>query len=158
VAPEHRLLRGVNSFSVRRFREADLPAIQEIDWQSFWPEDEYDDAFYQRFATDPTLATFVALCDSGEIAGYALLDLTTKPVRLRSLAVHPNHRNAGCGNALLRAALAGVDTDIDLLVEGENAVAIRLYQESGFAFADGTGELPTRKRMLRCGGASPVDS
>ena len=139
------------AFTVRRLREADVEALKEIDWHSFWPDDQYDDAYYGRFALDSDLRTFVAISDSGEIAGYALLDTGMSPARLRSLAVRPNYRGAGCAATIIRNVLSAFPGDIDLFVEPENANAIRLYQRFGFTFATDSDEMPTRKRMARNG-------
>jgi ribosomal protein S18 acetylase RimI-like enzyme len=138
------------TFTVRRFHDADLSAIKELDRQSFPPDDQYSDELYERFTSDDNHRTFVTISKSGGLAGYALLDLSGDPVRLRNLAVHPNHRNAGCGSALLRAILLETPRSIDLFVELENAAAIRLYERFGFTFADNTGEMPSRRRMPRC--------
>ncbi len=138
-----------STFTVRRFVEPDLPAIKELDRQALSPDDQYSDEMYERFGAED-YRTLIAVSTGGEIAGYALLDFGTDPVRLRSLAVHPSHRRTGCGSELMRASLLDLSRTVDLFVEPENADAIRLYERFGFSFAGNMGEMPSRKRMLRC--------
>ena len=139
------------AFTVRRFREGDVEAVKDIDWHSFGPDDQYDDAYYGKFASDSDLRAFVAVSDSGETAGYALLDTGMSPARLRSLAVQPNYRGAGCAATIICNILSEFPGDIDLFVEPENANAIRLYERFGFTFATDSDEMPARRRMARQG-------
>jgi ribosomal protein S18 acetylase RimI-like enzyme len=137
------------AFTFRRFREGDVEAVKEIDWHSFWPDDQYDDAYYGKFASDGDLRAFVAVSDSGETAGYALLDTGVSPARLRSLAVHPNYRGAGCAATIIREVLSEFPGNIDLFVDPENVHAIRLYERLGFTFVTDSEEMPARRRMAR---------
>jgi ribosomal protein S18 acetylase RimI-like enzyme len=151
-------MRGASArFTIRRFVDSDLRVLKELDRQVFSSDDQYADEVYERFGKEELLV-FVAVSAVGDVAGYALLDLSGDPIRLRSLAVHPSHRNAGCASTLLRESLAAAGS-IDLFVEPENLAAIRLYQRFGFAHVDNTGEIPSRRRMLRCAtadGAKPA--
>lgn len=146
-----------SGFTVRRFVDADLPVLKALDRQSFSPNDQYTDELYERFGKEDHLA-LVAVSTAGDVAGYALLDVSGDPMRLRSVAVHPSHRNAGCASALLRASLVAAARSIDLFVEPENLAAIRLYERFGFVSADNTGEIPSRNRMLRCATADGANA
>ena len=149
IAERHAVFPGA-TFSVRRFAATDLPAIKTIDGETFPPEDRYGDDVYGRFGNDPSLTVLIAVTGGRELAGYVLLDTSLRPVRLRSLAVRAEFRRTGYGTALLYAALAGLNEDVDLFVDGDNAAAIGLYKKCGFQVTSNTGELPERTRMLRC--------
>ena len=135
----------------RDLRDEDLPAVKAIDRVSFDLADQYADAFYARWPFDRMLHAIVGVDDANAVIAYALLAVDTIPVKLRSLAVHPGHRNRGYGEDLLRHVIAETDAAIELLVEPSNETALRLYERLGFEFAPTAPppEVPSRKVMIR---------
>ncbi len=131
-----------------------MPAIKEIDRVSFPDEQQYPDGLYDSLLSAGPLRAVVAE-DTGAVAGYALLDYDSQPVRIRSIAVAPKQRNKGCGSALLQRLVQTHDA-LELLVEKDNSRAIRLYERLGFVFVEraedgdpSTGSLRDRLRMTR---------
>lgn len=74
--------------------------------------------------------------ETREVLGYAIFWSAAAEIHLMNIAVAPEARRKGCGDALLRAVLhMGVQLDADrvvLEVRVSNAVAIRLYEKYGF--------------------------
>ena len=133
---------------MRRLTLADIPAVREIDRLSFSASDQYDAPFYERIVSSRDFEA-IAVIENDAIAGWALADVSRRPVRIRSVSVHPDRRRRGFGAALITSILSRHMTDIDLLVDRENSVAITLYRRLGFVEADLDPELPERLRMLR---------
>ena len=133
--------------NIRALQPGDLPAIKAIDRVSFSSADRYEDAFYETLAYDRNLMTLVATDFKGRVLGYVLIDLIARPIRLRSVAVHPEHRRRGFGEALVLHALKEAGGPLELLVDGANANAVRLYERLGFSFVENTTEMPSKKAM-----------
>ena len=120
-------------FGFRDVSPSDIPFVREIDHLSFGADDQYPDEFYHSLVHSE-LRTIIAATPAGDIAGYALLELGRKPIRLRSIATHPEHRRKGCAEFLIRHILEVFGLPIELLVKKENVRAIRLYQRLGFKY------------------------
>ncbi|HEY8297415.1 MAG TPA: GNAT family N-acetyltransferase [Candidatus Baltobacteraceae bacterium] len=121
--------------------------MKEIDRLAFPADEQYEDAFYAAIVAERRFRTIVAAGPAGDVAGYVLLDLDADPVRLRSIAVHPRHRGSGYGSALVRRAIQETGQELELLVEENNAAAMRLYARLGFEFVENTSGVPRRKAM-----------
>jgi len=72
----------------------------------------------------------------GRIAGYAVACADKRNAEIASLAVHPDYRRRGVGDALMRHALgelraAGVRR-VELMVRTENTAGAQLYRALGF--------------------------
>ncbi len=134
---------------IRPFEPEDMSAIQEIDRRSFSAEQQYPDELYDSLLNAGPLRAIVAE-GADSIAGYALLDTSRDPVRIRSMAVTPAQRSKGCGAALLRYLMEEYDA-LELLVEKENAGAIRLYERLGFVSVarNAESELGATHHMFR---------
>lgn len=128
--------------TVRPMTIADLPAVVEIDRQSFsvpWPAR----SFRFELQENPVGRLFVAVPDqderTGEVLGYiGLWDLVDEG-HISTLAVHPEHRRRGIGEALLTAGLfalaeTGMHT-ASLEVRASNQAAQHLYAKYGFHLA-----------------------
>lgn len=118
---------------VRVASNADSVAIQAIDNLSFEPHEQFDQDFYDLLWEGTRFRTYVSATSTGLIVAYALLDHATNPIRLRSMAVHPNHRRRGLGEVLLQYVVASTPGNIDLWVNADNGGARRLYERIGFS-------------------------
>jgi len=140
----------MNNYHMRALELSDIGAIKEIDRLSFSAEEQYPSAFYDSLLSGGALRAIV-VTSAGAIAGYALLDVSRDPIRIRSLAVLPEQRNKGCGGALLRNLIDSFDAPLELLVKKNNAGAIRLYEGLGFTYVerDSQAELAATHYMFR---------
>ncbi|HJR90497.1 MAG TPA: GNAT family N-acetyltransferase [Aeromicrobium sp.] len=116
------------------------------------------DAIATRLATllgeQTTFALVVALPDSGDIVGIALVTLRTNVWcqgwvgLLDELYVVPEHRNRGLGTALLRAAEAELVARggelLEIGVDGEDVDAQRFYERHGYVDHDEWCDLPSK--------------
>jgi ribosomal-protein-alanine N-acetyltransferase len=68
--------------------------------------------------------------------GFALIRVIADECELLTLAVHPDHRNAGLGGDLLNRAIAAAvqsgAADMFLEVAADNDAALSLYTNAGF--------------------------
>ncbi len=124
----------MQNYRVRALEPDDIEAIKEIDRASFTDEQQYPDELYDSLLSAGPLRA-VVVEDTGAVAGYVLLDYSSKPVRIRSIAVAPKHRSKGYGSALLQYLVQTHDA-LELLVEKDNIRAIRLYERIGFVFIE----------------------
>lgn len=82
---------------------------------SFPSHGQYEDDFYASLREGTRFQTCVAATTTAAVVvAYALIDLVTDPIRLRSMAVHPHYRRRGLGEALLRHVVASTRGKIDL--------------------------------------------
>lgn len=127
---------GEDSLSIRQAQRADLLAVVRIENVSFsqpWPHDAFE-----TFLGEPGF--LVAIDGNQSIVGYVVSDVTPNYGRnlghVKDIAVHPDHRGAGIGSALLTRALSvlgAYDADsIKLEVRPSNNDARRLYRSFGF--------------------------
>lgn len=128
---------------------ADLAAIAELDRRSFAPDEQYDDVFYDEIFASHAFEVLGVADGSERIAGWALIDTRCEPVRIRSLAVHPEFRRRGIATALIRSVVDRHGPGIDLLVKPDNAAAIALYRKLGFTAGALDPQMPERLRMVR---------
>ncbi len=134
---------------IRNVTLADLPAVREIDRRSFDADDQYSDVQYSEAVTSASYDALAAIDEHGSIIAWALIDRAPVPVRIRSLAVHPDFRRHGVGARLVSEAIERFGAPIDLLVDPSNIGAIAFYEKAGFVFAGADPEVPQRLRMLR---------
>jgi ribosomal protein S18 acetylase RimI-like enzyme len=142
---------GMQRFRFRELAAGDLPAIKQVDRLSFSAEEQYPSELYDSLLTGGVLRAIVVTGAAGAIAGYALLDVSRDPIRIRSLAVLPEQRNKGYGKALVQHLIETFDAPLELLVEKNNVGAIRLYERLGFGFVerDSHAELAATHHMFR---------
>lgn len=133
--------------NIRRLLPSDVASIREIDKLSFPAAEQYEEQFYERIRTGAGFEAMVAENGSG-VVGWMLADFTRQPLRVRSLAVHPDFREQGIGGALLQDLMVSHCKPVDLLVNEANAAAFTLYRRLGFAVADPDPEMPQRLRMI----------
>ena len=133
---------------MRRLTNADLAAVREIDRLAFPTDEQYDGDFWDRIPASDSLEADVVTDDEGSIVGWSLVDVSRQPIRIRSLSVHPAFRRRGFGGTLVSPLLARHRVETDLLVDGANTNAVKLYKRLGFCLAGPDPEMPGRRRML----------
>ena len=122
---------------IRRMTLADLPAVLEIDHDSFsmpWSERTYRN----ELTANPAAYLFVA--EYGQpavVIGYVGFWFIVDEAHISTLAVKPANRRQGIGRLLLQTALeeaARLGAEIvSLEVRTSNAAAIELYRQYGFS-------------------------
>lgn len=146
---------------IRRFRLTDMSALLAIE-QACFPGEAFDEALFRRFAAKGSALFLVALCGR-RLVGYSLAERSGPDAELVSIAVAPELRRRGVGQALLGATLGRLRRTgcrvCRLSVRTTNTAAIRLYERHGFRrlrriakyYADGADALRMRKEL-----AAPV--
>ena len=134
---------------IRNVTLADLPAIRDIDRRSFDADDQYSDVQYSQAMTSASSDALAAIDERDNVIAWALIDHASVPVRIRSLAVHPDFRRLGAGAMIVSEAVERFGTPIDLLVDPANTGAIVFYEKLGFILEGVDPQVPQRLRMLR---------
>lgn len=118
--------------SVRPVQEADLPAVLEIERQSYshpWSEGVFQDCFRPNYR-------LWLLLDGDRLAGYAVVSYQFDEAHLLNICIAPDHRGRGIGRRLLRHVVATSVHDgmvmVVLEVRVSNRTAIELYTSEGF--------------------------
>lgn len=123
--------------------ESDLAGIQAIAWS---PQSGFPSVFSRRprsfFGPARPPETFLVAEAGPAVVGFLrLAPPTTLPenahvLEVSALAVHPGHRRAGVGSALLTATVSRARTGgahkLSLRVLSTNTAAISLYERNGF--------------------------
>ncbi len=121
------------SFKIRRARPEDLPEILRIERFSF-PSPWSAEHFRKEFEKPYTI--FLVVERAGSILGYGCFWLMAGELQVANLAVDPDWRGKGLGEALLREGLrlgrAGGARRALLEVRAGNLAARRLYEKVGF--------------------------
>jgi len=111
-----------------------MPRVLRIERASFgaeaWPR-----AYFLEMYRD-CRDFFVVAKVRGRIAGYAVACTEKRSAEIASLAVHPDYRRQGVGDALMRHTLralraAGVRR-VELMVRTGNTAGAQLYRALGF--------------------------
>ena len=117
----------------RDMEAADLPAVLEIERQSFttpWSETSFLNEIHSRRSI-----TRVAQQDD-ILIGYICLKVILDEGHLLDLAIHPSHRQKGVARALFVDALEKIRTmgcsSLYLEVRVSNTAALGLYEKLGF--------------------------
>lgn len=120
-------------FHIADAREELLPQIQRIEQQSFsmpWTE------MMLRVQLQPESHIFLTAETGGVIAGYVGLMYVLDEGYISNVAVHPDYRRRGAGDALISALIArGREKRLSFLtleVRESNAAARALYEKHGF--------------------------
>jgi len=132
------------TYKLRKFTINDLSSVTEIN-QTCLPENYTDIFFVDLFRRHPE--TFVVAEEDGKIAGYIMcrvevglssigLSGLVKKGHVVSVAVLPEHRRKGIGEALVTQAMEGMRKynakQCFLEVRVTNQEAIALYKKLGF--------------------------
>ena len=123
-------------FFIRRMKENDLPAVRTIEALSFsnpWS----DSTFLGEIQNTPVSFPLVVVQKpSDKVIGYMIYWHIREDVQVNNIAVHPDFRGKGIGEALMRHVIDKVRkngaTFMTLEVRPSNAAAVTLYQKLGF--------------------------
>ncbi len=116
-----------------KMTEQYIPRVAELEKQCFstpWSETALSEELSNSFAR-----FFVAL-SNGEIVGYIGSHNVLGEVYITNVAVFPEYRKKGIGEALIKKLIEAVKNEnadfITLEVRKSNASAIKLYEKCGF--------------------------
>lgn len=125
-----------SALSIRRLNVADLPAVQALDRPLF--HTQWSENFWQQELHN-NLATYVALEQDKQLAGYAGFWLVAGEAQVTRVAVAQNLQGQGLGTrltaALIEAAWAAGATAVTLEVRTSNLAAQKAYGRNGFVSA-----------------------
>lgn len=137
-------LREIGNCVIRRCDPSDIIPVMEINLKTL-PE-HYSDYFYESLLAELPEAFLVAEIEK-KLVGYIMCKIEygfsnfkklgfVKKGHVVSIAVLPENRQKGIGNALVEEAIAGVklkkSDELYLEVRCSNNEAIRLYEKLGF--------------------------
>lgn len=130
------LIRGQDRYFIRRMKEEDLPTVRAIETMSFsnpWSED----TFRGEIQNTPVSFPLVVVRRPGdEVVGYIVYWQIRDDVQVNNIAVHPECRGQGLGEAVMRFAIAKVRAAgaefMTLEVRQSNTAAVTLYKKLGF--------------------------
>ncbi|WP_166298980.1 GNAT family N-acetyltransferase [Bradyrhizobium sp. 2S1] len=127
------------SFHLRSYRAADEDAAIELwrqTWQQAYPSIDFDARvawWRERWRNELVRDAAIVVAEaSGALAGFVTIDKTGY---LDQLVVDPAHWGSPLARALLDAAKRLAPEGITLLVNKDNARAIRFYEHNGFVHA-----------------------
>ncbi|QIG95253.1 MULTISPECIES: GNAT family N-acetyltransferase [unclassified Bradyrhizobium] len=139
------------SFHLRSYRAADEDAAIELwrqTWQQAYPSIDFDARvawWRERWRNELVRdATIVVAEASGALAGFVTIDKTGY---LDQLVVDPAHWGSPLASALLDETKRLSPEGVTLLVNKDNARAIRFYERNGFVHA-GEDVNPTSGRPV----------
>lgn len=142
------LIEGEDRYFVRRMREGDLPAVRAIEVASFsnpWSDNTFRGEIQNtsisspmvvvRRSGEPTVADNPVVAD-GQVVAYIVYWQIRDDVQINNVAVRPDHRGLGLGEAMMRYAIAKVRAAgagfVTLEVRQSNTAAVTLYKKLGF--------------------------
>jgi ribosomal-protein-alanine N-acetyltransferase len=123
-------------FFIRRMKEEDLPPVRAIEDLSFsnpWS----DNTFLGEIQNTSISFPLVVVQKPGErVIGYIVYWHVREDVQVNNIAVHPDFRGQGIGEALMRHIIDRVRkngaTFLTLEVRPSNTAAVTLYKKLGF--------------------------
>jgi len=128
------------SFSLRRYRAADEAAAIELwrrTWQHAYPALDFAqriDWWRGRWRDELVPATVVTVAErAGALLGFVTVDPRTG--YLDQIVVAPEEWGGALAAALVAEAKRCAPAGLDLLVNQDNARAIRFYEKHGFTVA-----------------------
>lgn len=130
------LIAGEERYFIRRMREGDLDAVREIERLSFsnpWSDNTFRGEIQNTAVSFPMV---VVRRPGEEVVGYIIYWKIRDDVQVNNIAVHPDCRGLGLGEAMMRFAIAksreAGATFITLEVRQSNTPALTLYRKLGF--------------------------
>jgi ribosomal-protein-alanine N-acetyltransferase len=130
------LIQAQDRYFIRRMREPDLPAVRAIEAMSFsnpWSEDTFRGEIQNTSVSSPLV---VVRRPGDEVVGYIIYWQIRDDVQVNNIAVHPEYRARGLGEAMMRFAITKVRAAgaefMTLEVRQSNTSAVALYRKLGF--------------------------
>jgi ribosomal-protein-alanine N-acetyltransferase len=127
---------GPERFFIRRMKVSDLAEVRSIETLSFtnpWSETTFRGEIQNTSISFPLV---VVHRPGEEVVGYIIFWHIGEDVQVNNIAVHPDYRGRGIGEALMRHVIDKVRakgaTFINLEVRLSNAGAVALYKKLGF--------------------------
>jgi len=121
---------SIQELQIRQFKVDDIAAISEIEHLSF--KDPFPSYFLSQLA-DANPDTFLVAVIGDKIVGYAVIDKWPDQDHLVSIAVIPESRMKGVGQAMLDHLIERLDSgSLGLEVRRSNRAALELYRKNGF--------------------------
>ena len=129
-------------FSIRKFRDRDLPAVYQIEQEVFpspWPRSAFLYIAKSSWGTRGEILVLehIAADSKPKLIGYACLTWEKGLGHLLNLAIEKSFRRKKLGERLLLTAInIFVEKELStavLEVRTSNSIAIRLYERHGFA-------------------------
>lgn len=130
------LIKGESRYFIRRMKEEDLAAVRVIEALSF-PNPWSDNTFRGEIQNTSISFPLVAVRRPGdEVIAYIIFWQIRDDVQVNNVAVHPDCRGLGIGEAMMRFAIAKVRGEgasfMTLEVRSSNTAAVTLYKKLGF--------------------------
>ncbi len=130
------LIKGQERYFIRRMKEDDLAAVRTIEALSFsnpWSDNTFRGEIQNTSVSFP----LVVVRKPGEdVVAYIIFWQIRDDVQVNNIAVHPDCRGLGLGEAMMRFAIAKVRgagaTFMTLEVRSSNTAAVSLYRKLGF--------------------------
>jgi [ribosomal protein S18]-alanine N-acetyltransferase len=136
------LIEGEGRYFVRRMRENDLAAVRTIETLSFsnpWSDNTFRGEMQNTSVSFPMVVVRRPgnpVVADDEVVAYIIYWQIHDDVQVNNIAVHPDCRGLGLGEAMMRYAIARVReagaTFMTLEVRPSNAPALTLYKKLGF--------------------------
>jgi ribosomal-protein-alanine N-acetyltransferase len=130
------LIDGTERFFIRRMRDEDLSSVREIERRSFsnpWNDNTFRGEIQNTAVSFPMV---VVRRPGEEVVGYIVYWRIRDDVQINNVAVHPDCRGLGLGEAMVRHVIArsleAEATFITLEVRQSNTPALTLYRKLGF--------------------------
>jgi [ribosomal protein S18]-alanine N-acetyltransferase len=121
---------ATQDLQIRQVKTDDISTISEIEQVSF--KDPFPSYFLSQLA-DANPHTFLVAVIREKIVGYAVIDKWPEQDHLVSIAVVPESRRQGVGQALLDHLIEKTQTgSLKLEVRRSNKAALELYRKNGF--------------------------
>ena len=123
------------SFRIVPMTADHLPQIAALEKVCF-PADPWSQETFCAALENPNVAVLLAEETDGAVLGYAVLSVVLDEGNLDNIAVAPEARRHGVGEALLSAIIGFGRDNLSVLmleVRASNAPAITLYEKHGFA-------------------------
>ena len=130
------LIQGEDRFFIRRMREEDLSAVRAIETLSFsnpWSDNTFRGEIQNTSISFPMV---VVRRPGEEVVAYVIFWQIRDDVQVNNVAVHPDCRGLGLGEAMMRYVIAksreAGATFMTLEVRQSNTPALALYKKLGF--------------------------
>ncbi len=112
-----------------------IPQVAALERACF-PADPWSEALFREALDNPAAAVLLAQGEGGSLLGYAVVSAVLDEGNLDNIAVAPDVRRQGVGDALMKALTGFARENLAVLtleVRVSNAPAIALYEKYGFA-------------------------